>query len=145
MAQTAPKGPPVIYKPAGAPVVYAAGGQQCAQAAGMSQQSMCAGVPPTGMASQHGTMAVDPRMVTGVMAAEGMNPWSAAKRVDAIMSSPQTPVKELTYPTPARDLADLAAARKKEKMEELRSQVFKIAEEAFTRGKAAIQQDMEIG
>ena len=60
-----------------------------------------------------------------------------------MMSSPQTPVKELTYPTPARDLADLAAAREKEKMEELRSQVLKIAEEAFARGKAAIQQDME--
>ena len=133
----------MIYQPAGAPVVYAAGGQQCAQAAGMSQQSMCAGIPPTGLASQDGTVVVDPRMVTGVMAAEGMNPWSAAKRVDAVMSSPQTPVKELTYPTPAKDLADLAAAREKEKMEELRSQVLKIAEEAFARGKAAIQQDME--
>ena len=81
VVQTAPKGPPVIYQPVGAPVVYAAGGQQCAQAAGMSQQSMCAGIPPTGMASQHGAMVADPRMVTGVMAAEGVNPWSAAKRV----------------------------------------------------------------
>ena len=81
VVQTAFKGPPVIYQPVGAPVVYAAGGQQCAQAAGMSQQSMCAGIPPTGMASQHGAMVADPRMVTGVMAAEGVNPWSAAKRV----------------------------------------------------------------
>ena len=96
--QAAPKGPSVIYQPAGAPVVYVAGGQ-CTQEAGMSQLWMCAGVPPTGMASQHRAAVVDPRMVTGVMAAEGMNPWSAAKRVDAIMSSPQTPVKELTYPT----------------------------------------------
>ena len=63
----------MIYKPAGAPVVYAAGGQQCAQAAGMSQQSMCAGIPASGMASQHGTMVVDPRMVSGVMGAEEMN------------------------------------------------------------------------
>ena len=120
----------MIYQPAGAPVVYAAGGQQCAQAAGMSQQSMCAGVPPTGMASQHGTIkVVDPRMVTGVVAAEGIH------GVYGVLQSGWT--------LPARDLADLAAAREKEKMEELRSQVLKIAEEAFARGKAAIQQDME--
>ena len=81
VVQTAFKGPPVIYQPVGAPVVYAAGGQQCAQAAGMLQQLMCAGIPPAGMASQHGAMVADPRMVTGVMAAEGVNPWSAAKRV----------------------------------------------------------------
>ena len=55
----------------------------------------------------------------------------------------QTPVEELTYPTPSRDLADLAAAREKEKMEELKSQALRIAEEALARGKAAIQQDME--
>ena len=79
VVQAAPKRLPVIYQPAGAAVVYVACGQQCAQAARMSQQSMCAGGPPTGMASQHGATVVDSRMVTGVMAAEGMNPWSAAK------------------------------------------------------------------
>ena len=144
MVPTAPQGQPVVYQPAVAPVVYnAAGGQQSSQAAGMSQQSMCAGVPPTGMAPQYGNAVADPRMVTGVIVAEGMNPWSAAQRVDAMMSSPQTPVRELTYPTSSRDLADLAAAREKEKLEDLKNQIAKQAEEALARGKAAIQQDME--
>ena len=90
LVPSAPTGPPVIYQPAGAPVGYTAtGGAQGSQVAGMSQQSMCAGVPPTGMVPQWGTAVVDPGMVTGVMAAEETNPWSAAKRVEALMSSPQ--------------------------------------------------------
>ena len=110
----APTGSPMIYQPAGAPVVYTAtGGTQGSQVAGMSQQSMCAGVPPTGMMPQWGTAVVDPGIVTGVMAAEETNPWSAAKRVEALMSSPQTPVKELTYPTVSQDLIDRADAREK--------------------------------
>ena len=85
------------------------------QAAGMSQQSMCAGVPPTGMAPQWEIAVVDPGMVTGVMAVEEMNSWSVAKRVEALMSSPQTPVKEPTYPVVSQDLIDQADAREKEK------------------------------
>ena len=136
----APTGPPVIYQPAGAPVVYTAtGGTQGSQAAGMSQQSMCAGVPPTGMVPQWETAVVDPGMVTGVMAVEEMNPWSAAKRVEALMSSPQTPVKQLTYPTVSQDLIDQADAREKKKYEELKQQ----AMEFIQRGKTEIQQDRE--
>ena len=136
----APTDLPVIYQPAGAPVVYTAtGGAQSSQVAGMSQQSMCAGVPPTGMVPQWGTAVVDPGMVTGVMAAEETNPWSAAKRVEALMSSPQTPVKELTYPTVSQDLIDQADAGEKEKYEELKQQ----AMEFIQRGKTEIQQDRE--
>ena len=94
---------------------------QGSQVAGMSQQSMCAGVPPMGMAPQCGTAVVDPGMVTGVMVAEETNPWSAAKRVEALMSRPQTPVKELTYPTASQDLIDQADARGREKYEELKN------------------------
>ena len=137
---TAPTGPPVSYQPMGPPVVYTAtGGAQGSQVAGMSQQSMCAGVPPTGMVPQWGTAVVDPGMVTGVMAAEETNPWSAAKRVEALMSSPQTPVKELTYPTVSQDLIDQADAREKEKFEELKQHVM----EVLQRGKTEIQQDRE--
>ena len=100
---------------------------------------MCAGVPPTGMVPQWGTAVVDPGMVTGVMAAEETNPWSAAKRVEALMSSPQTPVKELTYPTLSQDLLDRADAREKEKYEELKQHMM----EAFQRGKTEIQQDRD--
>ena len=126
--------------PTGAPVVYTAtGGAQGSQTAGMSQQSMCAGVPPTGMVPQWGTAVVDPWMVTGVMVAEETNPWSAAKRVEALMSSPQTPVKELTYLTVSQDLIDQADAREKEKYEELKQQ----AMEFIQRGKTEIQQDRE--
>ena len=136
----APTGPPVSYQPMGPPVVYAAtGGAQGSQVAGMSQQSMCAGVPPTGMVPQWGTAVVDPEMVTGVMAAEETNPWSAAKRVEALMSSPQTPVKGLTYPTVSQDLIDQADAREKEKYEELKQHMM----EVFQRGKTEIQQDRE--
>ena len=117
----APTGPPVSYQPMGPPVVYTAtGGAQNSQVARMSQQSMCAGVPPTGMVPQWGTAVVDPGVVTGVMAAEETNPWSAAKRVEAPMSSPQTPVKESTYPTVSQDRIDRADARGKEKYEELK-------------------------
>ena len=136
----APTGPPVSYQPMGPPVVYAAtGGAQGSQAAGMSQQSMCAGVPPTGMVPQWGTAVVVPGMVTGVMAAEETNPWSAAKQVEALMSSPQTSVKELTYPAVSQDLIDQADAREKEKYEELKQQTV----EFFQRGKTEIQQDRE--
>ena len=100
---------------------------------------MCAGVPPTGMVPQWETAVVDPGMVTGAMVAEETNPWSAAKRVEALMSSPQTPVKELTYPTVSQDLIDQADAREKEKYEELKQQ----AMEFIQRGKAGIQQDRE--
>ena len=136
----APTSPPVTYQPAGAYVVYTATGEaQGLQAAGMSQQSMCAGVPPTGMAPQWETAVVDPRMVSGVMAVEEMNPWSAAKRVEALMSSPQTPVKEPTYPAVSQDLIDQADAREKEKFEELKQHVM----EVLQRGKTEIQQDRE--
>ena len=136
----APTSPPVAYQPAGAYVVYTATGEaQGLQAAGMSQQSMCAGVPPTGMAPQWETAVVDPGMVTGVMAVEEMNPWSAAKRVEALMSSPQTPVKEPTYPVVSQDLIDQADAREKEKFEELKQHVM----EVLQRGKTEIQQDRE--
>ena len=100
---------------------------------------MCAGVPPTGMVPQWETAVVDPGMVTGAMVAEETNPWSAAKRVEALMSSPQTPVKELTYPTVSQDLIDQADAREKEKYEELKQQ----AMEFIQRGKTEIQQDRE--
>ena len=73
------------------------------------------------------------------MAAEETNPWSAAKRVEALMSSPQTPVKELTYPTVSQDLIDQADAREKEKYEELKHHMM----EFFQRGKIEIQQDRE--
>ena len=136
----APTSPPVACQPAGAYVVYTATGEaQGLQAAGMSQQSMCAGVPPTGMAPQWETAVVDPGMVTGVMAVEEMNPWSAAKRVEALMSSPQTPVKEPTYPVVSQDLIDQADAREKEKFEELKQHVM----EVLQRGKTEIQQDRE--
>ena len=136
----APTGPPGSYQPMGPPVVYTTtGGAQSSQVAGMSQQSMCAGVPPTGMVPQWGTAVVDPGIVTGVMAAEETNPWSAAKRVEALMSSPQTPVKELTYPTVSQDLIDRADAREKKKYEELKQHMM----EVFQRGKTEIQQDRE--
>ena len=136
----APTSPPVAYQPAGAYVVYTATGEaQGLQAAGVSQQSMCAGVPPTGMAPQWETAVVDPGMVTGVMAVEEMNPWSAAKRMEALMSSPQTPVKEPTYPVVSQDLIDQADAREKEKFEELKQHVM----EVLQRGKTEIQQDRE--
>ena len=136
----APTSPPVACQPAGAYVVYTATGEaQGLQAAGMSQQSMCAGVPPTGMAPQWETAVVDPGMVTGVMAVEEMNPWSAAKRVEALMSSPQTPVKEPTYPVVSQDLIDQADAREKEKFEELKQHGM----EVLQRGKTEIQQDRE--
>ena len=136
----APTSPPVACQPAGAYVVYTATGEaQGSQVAGMSQQSMCAGVPPTGMVPQWGTAVVDPGIVTGVMAAEETNPWSAAKRVEALMSSPQTPVKELTYPIVSQDLIDQADAREKEKFEELKQHVM----EVLQRGKTEIQQDRE--
>ena len=55
------------------------------------------------------------------------------------MSSPQTPVKELTYPTVSQDLIDRADAREKKKYEELKQHVM----EVFQRGKTEIQQDRE--
>ena len=140
MVPAAPTSPPVACQPAGAYVVYTATGEaQGLQAAGMSQQSMCAGVPPTGIAPQWETAVVDPGMVTGFMAVEEMNPWSAAKRVEALMSSPQTPVKEPTYPVVSQDLIDQADAREKEKFEELKQHVM----EVLQRGKTEIQQDRE--
>ena len=66
---------------------------------------MCAGVPTTGMVPQYGPTVMDPSMVAGVMAAESTNPWSAAQRVKALMSSPQTDVKELTYLMGSQDLS----------------------------------------
>ena len=141
LVPSAPMGPPIVYRPAEAPKVYnAAGGHQGSQMVGMSQQSMCAGVPPTDMAPQFAPTVVDPSMVTGVMAAENTNPWSAAQRVEALMSSPQTPVKELTYSMGSQDLSSNEEVKKKQQMEELRLRVLKRAEEEFLRGQAAIQQ-----
>ena len=38
-------------------------------------------------------------MCAGVVVVEETNLWSAAKQVHTLTSTPQTPVKELTYPT----------------------------------------------
>ena len=115
--------PPVACQPAGTHVVYTATGKvKGLQAAGMSQQSMCAGVPPTGMAPQWEIAVVDPGIVIGVMAVKNMNPL---QRVEAlIMSSPQTPVKEPSYPTMSQELIYQGDAREKKKYEELKQYIF---------------------
>ena len=69
---------------------------------------------------QYVLVAASPGMVSEVMAMEEMNPLSDAKRVEALMSSPLTHVKESTYPTAPQDLSSDREARKKEKLERLR-------------------------
>ena len=136
MMQAAPMGPLVVQQSIGAPVVYGAQngppqggighyfGPQGSNVVGLPQQSMCAGVPPREMASQY---------VPVVMAMEEMNPWSDAKRVEAFMRAVHslTHVKESTYPTAPQDLSRDREARKKEKLERLRIQTLKNAEEKF--------------
>jgi hypothetical protein len=113
MMPAAPMGPLVVQQSMGAPVVYGTQnalpqgsighyfGPQGSNVVGLSQQSMCAGVPPREMASQY---------VPVVMAMEEMNPWSDAKRVEALTSSLLTHVKESTYPAaPQRILRGRAA------------------------------------
>ena len=134
MMPAAPMGPLVVQQSMGAPVVYGTQnalpqgsighyfGPQGSNVVGLSQQSMCAGVPAREMASQY---------VRVVMAKEEMNPWSDAKRVEALTSSLLTHVKESTYPTAPQDLSSDREARKKEKLERLRIQILKNAEEKF--------------
>ena len=106
---------------------------------GSSQQSMCAGVLPNQMASQYLPVVASPGMVSEVMVMEEMNPWSASKRVEALMNSPPTHVKESTDPTVPQDLSREREAWKKGKLEKLRLQSLKNAEDEFLRGRAAIQ------
>ena len=80
---------------------------------------------------QYVLVAASPGMVSEVVAMEEMNPLSDAKRVGALMSSPLTHVKESTYPTAPQDLSRDREARKKEKLERLRIQTLKNAEEKF--------------
>eukprot|EP00435_Cladocopium_sp_Y103_P007186 s2559_g2.t1 len=93
-------------------------------------------------ACQRGSTVVYPGMVTGVMAAEDTDPWSAAKRVESMMESPQTPVRNLTSSmaaqAPSGSLEDMEKAR----LEALRALVLKLAEEEFMRGRADIQQEL---
>ena len=122
MMPAAPMGPLVVQQSMGAPVVYGAQngppqggighyfGPQGSNVVGLPQQSMCAGVPPHEMASQYVLVVASPGMVSEVMAMEEMNPWSDAKRVEALTSSLLTHVKESTYPAaPQRILRGRAA------------------------------------
>ena len=94
----------------------------------LSQQSMSAGVPPHEMASQDVPVVASPTMVSEVMAMEEINPWSDAKQVEVLMSSPLSRVKESMYLTASQDLSRDREARKMEKMERLRIQSVKGAE-----------------
>jgi hypothetical protein len=107
----------------------------------LSQQSMSAGVPPHEMASQDVPVVASPTMVSEVMAMEEINPWSDAKQVEVLMSSPLTRVKEPMYLTASQDLSRDREARKMEKVERLRIQSVKDAEKK--RGRAATQQDLD--
>ena len=107
----------------------------------LSQQSMSAGVPPHEMASQDVPVVASPTMVSEVMAMEEINPWSDAKQVEVLMSSPLSRVKEPMYLTASQDLSRDREARKMEKMERLRIQSVKGAEKK--RGRAAAQQDLD--
>ena len=101
----------------------------------LSQQSMSAGVPPHEMASQDVPVVASPTMVSEVMAMEEINPWSDAKQVEVLMSSPLTRVKEPMYLTASQDLSRDREARKMEKVERLRIQSVKDAEKKNVAGR----------
>ena len=101
----------------------------------LSQHSMSAGVPPHEMASQDVPVVASPTMVSEVMAMEEINPWSDAKQVEVLMSSPLTRVKEPMYLTASQDLSRDREARKMEKVERLRIQSVKDAEKKNVAGR----------
>ena len=66
---------------------------------------MSAGVPLHEMASQDVPVVASPTMVSEVMTMEEINPWSDAKQVEVLMSSPLFRVKEPMYLTASQDLS----------------------------------------